>query len=95
MTATLSPWLKFACRALLIGLAGPALTRYGDIITLEGVVALLDWCSSPPPHLAAGVDAHTVVAADPPNITVGEAYHRPLNFVTSVAIFGSRIRFLP
>ena len=33
MTAMLLPWLKLAFCVLLIGLAGPALTRYGDIIS--------------------------------------------------------------
>jgi cation:H+ antiporter len=32
MTATILPWLKFAICAALIGIAGPALTHYGDII---------------------------------------------------------------
>lgn len=33
MTAMLLPWLKFALCVLLIGLAGPVITRYGDIIS--------------------------------------------------------------
>jgi cation:H+ antiporter len=32
MTAALLPWLKFALCAGLIGVAGPFLTRYGDVI---------------------------------------------------------------
>lgn len=45
MTATLLPWFKFAICALLIGIAGPFLTRYGDVIAwLTGVPARrLDW----------------------------------------------------
>lgn len=32
MTAMILPWLKFALCVLPIGLAGPELTRYGEII---------------------------------------------------------------
>lgn len=33
MTAALVPWLKFALCVVLIGLAGPVLTQYGEIIS--------------------------------------------------------------
>jgi cation:H+ antiporter len=32
MTPLLWPWAKFAICAAMVGLAGPALSRYGDII---------------------------------------------------------------
>ena len=35
MTATLLPWLKFAACAALIGMAGPVLTHYGDVIARQ------------------------------------------------------------
>jgi len=77
MTAILLPWLKFAACAALIGLAGPVLTYYGDIIarltglsrTWIGLVLLATATSLP--ELFTGVSAVTVAAA--PNIAVGDA----------------------
>ncbi|HVZ50999.1 MAG TPA: hypothetical protein VG986_03470 [Pseudolabrys sp.] len=77
MTATLLPWLKFAVCTALIGLAGPALTRYSDIIArLTGLsrswvgLVLLATATSLP-ELFTGISAVTV--ADAPNIAVGDA----------------------
>lgn len=51
MTAILLPWLKFAVCVALIGLAGPALTRNGDITGLSrsliGLVLLATATSLP------------------------------------------------
>ena len=77
MTATLLPWLKFAVCTALIGLAGPALTRYGDVIarltgfsrSWVGLVLLATATSLP--ELFTGISAVTV--ADAPNIAVGDA----------------------
>ena len=68
-------WTKFAICAALIGLAGPALTHYGDIIarrtgvsrTWIGLVLLATATSLP--ELFTGISAVTV--ADAPNIAVG------------------------
>jgi cation:H+ antiporter len=77
MTATLLPWLKFAVCAALIGVAGPALTRYGDVIArLTGLsrswigLVLLATATSLP-ELFTGLSAVTV--AEAPNIAVGDA----------------------
>ena len=77
MTAILLPWLKFAICVLLIGVAGPVLTRYGDVIArLTGLshswigLVLLATATSLP-ELFTGVSA--VAAADAPNIAVGDA----------------------
>jgi len=72
----LLPWLKFALCFLLIGLAGPVLVRYGDIIsrltglsrTWIGLVLLATATSLP--ELMTGVSA--VAAANAPNIAVGD-----------------------
>ena len=77
MTATLLVWAKFGICAALIGFAGPALTRYGDIIsertglsrTWIGLVLLATATSLP--ELFTGISAVTV--ADAPNIAVGDA----------------------
>ena len=76
MTATLVPWLKFAACAALIGMAGPVLTHYGDVIArLTGLsrtwigLALLATATSLP-ELFTGISAVTVAAA--PNIAVGD-----------------------
>ncbi len=77
MTTILLPWLKFALCVALIGLAGPVLTRYGDIIarltglsrTWIGLVLLATATSLP--ELFTGVSA--VAAADAPDIAVGDA----------------------
>lgn len=77
MTAMILPWLKLAICAALIGLAGPALTRYGDIIarrtglsrTWIGLILLATATSLP--ELFTGISAVTVAAA--PNIAVGDA----------------------
>jgi cation:H+ antiporter len=77
MTATILPWLKFAACAALIGLAGPVLTYYGDVIArLTGLsrswigLVLLATATSLP-ELFTGISAVTVAAA--PNIAVGDA----------------------
>lgn len=77
MSETVLPWLKFALCALLIGTAGPFLTRYGDIIArLTGLsrswigLALLATATSLP-ELFTGISAVTV--ANAPNIAVGDA----------------------
>jgi cation:H+ antiporter len=77
MTATLLPWLEFAICVLLIGLAGPVLTRYGDVISrLTGLsrswvgLVLLATATSLP-ELITGVSA--VTAAGAVNIAVGDA----------------------
>lgn len=69
-------WTKFAVCAALIGMAGPVLTRYGDIIarrtgvsrTWIGLVLLATATSLP--ELFTGISAVTV--ADAPNIAVGD-----------------------
>ena len=75
MAALLLPWAKLALCALLIGVAGPALTRYGDAIArLTGVsrswvgLALLATATSLP-ELFTGISA--VGAAAAPDIAVG------------------------
>jgi Ca2+/Na+ antiporter len=73
----LLPWLKFAICVALIGLAGPALTRNGDIIArLTGlsrswIGLVLVATATSLPELFTGVSA--VTAADAPNIAVGDA----------------------
>jgi len=75
--AILLPWLKFAVCAALIGMAGPVLTQYGDIIArLTGLsrswigLVLLATATSLP-ELFTGMSSVTV--ADEPNIAVGDA----------------------
>lgn len=77
MTTVLMPWLKFAICAAAIGLAGPVLTHYGDVIArLTGLsrtwigLALLATATSLP-ELFTGLSAVTV--ANTPNIAVGDA----------------------
>jgi cation:H+ antiporter len=77
MTAMLVPWLKFAVCILLIGLAGPVLTQYGDIISrLTGLsrswigLVLLATATSLP-ELITGISA--VAVANVPDIAVGDA----------------------
>lgn len=77
MTTILLPWLKFAACAALIGAAGPALIRNGQIIArLTGLsqswvgLVLLATATSLP-ELFTGVSA--VAFADAPNIAVGDA----------------------
>jgi len=77
MTPVILPWLKFAVCASLIAFAGPALTRYGDVIARQtglsrtwiGLVLLATATSLP--ELFTGVSSVTVAAA--PNIAVGDA----------------------
>jgi cation:H+ antiporter len=76
VTATLLPWLKFAVCLALIGMAGPALSYYGDIIarltglsrSFIGLILLAGATSLP--ELFTGISAVTV--ADAPNIAVGD-----------------------
>ena len=77
MTAILLPWLELLICAALIGLAGPVLTQYGDIIArLTGLsrswvgLALLATATSLP-ELITGVSSVTMAGA--PNIAVGDA----------------------
>jgi cation:H+ antiporter len=77
MAAILVPWLEFALCVVLIGLAGPVLTQYGDIIArLTGLshswigLILLATATSLP-ELFTGVSAVAVVGT--PNIAVGDA----------------------
>jgi cation:H+ antiporter len=76
MTAALLPWLKFAVCAGLIGVAGPVLTRYGDVIArLTGlsrswIGLVLIATATSLPELFTGISA--VTAADAPNIAVGD-----------------------
>jgi cation:H+ antiporter len=77
MSAILLPWLEFAFCAALIGLAGPVLTHYGDVIArLTGLsrswigLVLLATATSLP-ELFTGVSSVTVAAT--PNIAVGDA----------------------
>ena len=77
MTTVILVWTKFAVCAALIGLAGPVLTRYGDVIarrtgvsrTWIGLVLLATATSLP--ELFTGISAVTV--ANAPNIAVGDA----------------------
>jgi len=70
-------WTKFSICAGIIAVAGPALTRYGDIIahrtglsrTWIGLVLLATATSLP--ELFTGLSAVTI--ADAPNIAVGDA----------------------
>jgi len=77
MTAILVPWLEFAFCAALIGMAGPLLTHYGDVIArLTGLsrswigLMLLATATSLP-ELFTGISSVTVAGA--PNIAVGDA----------------------
>jgi cation:H+ antiporter len=77
LLAMLLPWLKLAICGVLIGLAGPQLTRYGDVIArLTGLsrswvgLVLLATATSLP-ELFTGVSSVTVAGA--PNIAVGDA----------------------
>ena len=73
----LLPWLKFALCVALIGVAGPLLTRYGDVIArLTGlsrswIGLVLVATATSLPELFTGLSAVTV--ADAPNIAVGDA----------------------
>jgi cation:H+ antiporter len=77
MTVIILPWLKFALCAAVIGVAGPVLARYGDLIaqltglsrTFVGLMLLATATSLP--ELFTGISAVTVAAA--PNIAVGDA----------------------
>jgi cation:H+ antiporter len=78
MTATAWAWVEFVICAGLIGVAGPALSRYGDVIahltglshTWVGLVLLATATSLP--ELFTGVSA--VAMADAPNIAVGDVF---------------------
>ncbi len=77
MTAMLLPWLELLACAALIGLAGPVLTHYGDVIArLTGLsrswigLVLLATATSLP-ELFTGISAVTI--AGTPNIAVGDA----------------------
>jgi cation:H+ antiporter len=77
MATVLLPWLKFGACVLMIGLAGPVLTRYADIIArLTGLsrswvgLVLLATATSLP-ELITSFSA--IVAANTPNIAVGDA----------------------
>ncbi len=77
MMTIASPWLEFAICVALIGLAGPVLTQYGDLIArLTGMsrswigLVLLATATSLP-ELFTGISS--VTAAHAPNIAVGDA----------------------
>jgi cation:H+ antiporter len=76
VSAALLPWLEFAVCVALIGAAGPALTRNGDIIArLTGlsrswIGLVLIATATSLPELFTGLSAVTV--ADAPNIAVGD-----------------------
>jgi cation:H+ antiporter len=77
MTTILLPWLEFVLCFALIGLAGPVLTQYGDVISrLTGLsrswigLMLLATATSLP-ELITGISSVTAAAA--PNIAVGDA----------------------
>lgn len=75
--ALVAAWSKFALCAAMVGIAGPVLTRYGDIIarktglsrTWIGLILLATATSLP--ELFTGLSAVSVAAA--PNIAVGDA----------------------
>ena len=78
MTALTFSWLQFGVCALLIGAAGPELSRSGDIIAdktgISGVwigLILLGAVTSLP-ELVTGLSAVTL--ADEPNIAVGDVF---------------------
>lgn len=77
MTVLLLPWLELAACAALIGLAGPALTRYGDQLakltdlSRSWIGLVLIATATSLPELFTGISA--VTAADAPNIAVGDA----------------------
>jgi cation:H+ antiporter len=76
VTTVLSYWMQFAACALLVGLAGPVLSRCGDVIANKtglsgswiGIILLATVTSLP--ELITGVTAVTV--AQVPNIAVGD-----------------------
>jgi len=76
VTALATLWLEFAVCALLVGAAGPVLSRSGDIIADKtrlsgswiGLILLATVTSLP--ELITGISAVTV--ADVPNIAVGD-----------------------
>jgi cation:H+ antiporter len=93
MTAILLPWLKFAVCVALIGVAGPALSYYGDTIakltgmsrSWIGLVMLASATSLP--ELFTGVSSVTVAGA--PNIAVGNVLGASIfNLVTLVLLDG-------
>jgi cation:H+ antiporter len=77
VTALTTAWMDLAICAAMIGVAGPFLTRYGDIIgrrtglsrTWVGLTLLATATSLP--ELFTGISAVTI--ADTPNIAVGDA----------------------
>jgi cation:H+ antiporter len=91
MTSILLPWLKFAVCVALIGVAGPALSYYGDTIakltglsrSWVGLVMLASATSLP--ELFTGVSSVTV--ANAPNIAVGDLFGASIfNLVTLVLL---------
>lgn len=91
MTTILLPWLKFAACVALIGVAGPALSYYGDTIakltglsrSWIGLVMLASATSLP--ELFTGVSSVTV--ANAPNIAVGDVLGASIfNLVTLVLL---------
>lgn len=77
MTELVLVWLKFSVCAAIIGVMGPLLVRYSDIIALKtglsrsliGLILLATATSLP--ELLTGISAVTI--ADAPNIAVGDA----------------------
>jgi cation:H+ antiporter len=78
LNALLSIWLQFAACVLVIGLAGPELSRSGDVIAEKtgltagwiGLVLLASVTSLP--ELVIGASAVTLAGA--PNIAIGDAF---------------------
>ncbi|WP_119388982.1 sodium:calcium antiporter [Taklimakanibacter lacteus] len=77
MTPILIPWLELALCAGLIGLAGPLLVRYGDVIarltglTRSWIGLVLLATATSLPELFTGISSVAVAAV--PNIAVGDA----------------------
>lgn len=99
MMPALLPWLKLAVCAGLIGLAGPVLTRYGDVIArLTGLsrswigLVLLATATSLP-ELFTGLSAVAVAGA--PNIAVGNALGSCVFNLTMIVLLDALCRDEP
>lgn len=99
MSAILLPWLKLTVCAALIGIAGPLLARYGDVIArLTGLsrswvgLVLLGTATSLP-ELFTGLSS--VVAAGAPNIAVGDVMGSCLINLTILIAIDAMVRKEP
>ena len=97
MTAVILPWLKFAVCAALIGVAGPVLTRYADIIarltglsrTWIGLLLLADDRRAPDDlHYAYG-SLSLAVALAPWFYAPGTGPRRLLWFAATTGVAGA------